>query len=367
MLERIMTILCMIIGAFTFAYGLTNVCTLLFNHNKYQVEFESLTDDFNEFLDRHQIPLQLQQKIQAYLWFRHNSSTVEDSYDHQDLLLRHLSPALRDAVTYHSEEDIFHSLHVHRSPTLAFDSLIRVQIAAFLTGQVYPPDEEIRGDPFRDQRHDLRKRVFYLSKGLCAYKTIRQDGTEMQSVEMYAGSSFGEREVLLDVQWSSLAAVRAVQHSDVYSIAGSKLLEVMGKFPDELEALRQVFERRGANGDYVEAHQCGDIYKQLHQFKDENAGNRIAPEDEDGEVWDDPGDADPGGGVVVEEGVGNVTVADDAAGEALSASTPPTGSGTGASGGQAGEVQTIMAEIRATQEKLHRLTNALEVAMSRAQ
>merc|ERR1712166_1472572 len=36
-IERVMTIVCMIVGAFTFAYGLTNVCTLLFNHNKYQV------------------------------------------------------------------------------------------------------------------------------------------------------------------------------------------------------------------------------------------------------------------------------------------------------------------------------------------
>ena len=76
-LERFMTTICMIIGAFVFAYGLTNVCTLLFNHNKHQVEFEGYTDELNEYLDRHNCPRPLQQRVHALLWFRHNSSSCE--------------------------------------------------------------------------------------------------------------------------------------------------------------------------------------------------------------------------------------------------------------------------------------------------
>ena len=53
LLERCLTIVCMIIGAFTFAYGLTNVCTLLFNHDSYKVQFESMTDEVTEISDRH--------------------------------------------------------------------------------------------------------------------------------------------------------------------------------------------------------------------------------------------------------------------------------------------------------------------------
>ena len=42
-----------IFGACTFAYGLTNVCTLLYNHNKARVAFEGLTDEMNDFMSQH--------------------------------------------------------------------------------------------------------------------------------------------------------------------------------------------------------------------------------------------------------------------------------------------------------------------------
>ena len=42
-----------VLGACTFAYGLTNVCTLMFNYNKTRVEFEGLTDEMNDFLCDH--------------------------------------------------------------------------------------------------------------------------------------------------------------------------------------------------------------------------------------------------------------------------------------------------------------------------
>merc|ERR1711988_840649 len=61
--ERGITSVAMVIGSCTFAYGLTNVCFLIYNYDRYQVTYEAAMDEYSEFFTRHHISYQLRQRI----------------------------------------------------------------------------------------------------------------------------------------------------------------------------------------------------------------------------------------------------------------------------------------------------------------
>lgn len=275
-IERVLTIICMIVGAFTFAYGLTNVCTLLFNHNKYQVEFECLTDEITEFLDRHQIPSTVQQKVQAFLWFRHNSSTVEDNAFQLEKLLEQLSPGLRDNISLHLEEDCFRNLIHHAKSPLLYHQMIRVEMAYSMQGNVYPPDELIRGDVLRDARSKMCDRVFFITKGVVNFQrrledsidiTGRQHAQFTEPVELICGSSFGEKNCLpgLKSEWEVDAQFKALQHTDVYSVSSERVAEIFSEanchvlpwINTELRILQDLFRDRPE--DYVKANEVAEL------------------------------------------------------------------------------------------------------------
>jgi len=268
MIERCMTTFCMLVGAFTFAYGLTNVCTLLFNHNKYQVDFECLTDELTEFMTRHSVPRPLQQKVHGLLWFRHNSSSVEDFEEQQDRMLLQLSPQLRDHVSFAISENVFvHLRHVGRSPSLVWGKLMRIEVARLLTGCVYPPEEMIRGDTLRDNRFGIPDKVYYVTKGLCQIlkkKTLIAEWTNGN--QLSPGASFGELECLCGIEWNPTVGVRAIQHSDVYHISGAALRQIYACFPVEKEAVERVLGER--NCDYILTEECGQLNTALVDMSD---------------------------------------------------------------------------------------------------
>merc|ERR1712159_671127 len=92
--ERMITAVAMVIGSCTFAYGLTNVCFLVYNYNRYQVTYESTMDENAEFFERHNVPSSLLSRIQRYFWYRHYASRVEDSDELVQSLEGSLPPSL---------------------------------------------------------------------------------------------------------------------------------------------------------------------------------------------------------------------------------------------------------------------------------
>lgn len=359
--ERCLTILCMIIGAFIFAYGLTNVCTLLFNHNKYQVDFECLTDEFTEFLDRHQVPTPLQQRVHAFLWFRHNSSSIEDFQENEERLLAHLSPQLRDALSLTISDDCFrHLRHFGKSPTLVWGNVMKVEVANYMIGQVYPPDEMIRGDELRDRRCKVLDRVNYVSKGLLtAHKGAPRDRGAAAGSLLHPGSSFGELEVLMRMPWNYAIAVTAVQHSDVYSIEGDILRRICDQFPVETQVMQRVFAARVQ--DFIQAEECTAIQKEMLELSETLVEtDSLAAEDNHGTAEVAAvtiGDAAPIG-ASSNDGGAIARMCGSGSGGSVE------GSGAGASSGllRGDDVEGIMTEIMTTQDKLLHLKEALAFA-----
>ena len=59
-------IVAMCLGAGIFAYGITNMCALVVNLNKAEVEFSGLQDSMKEYLDQQEISVKLKKQITRY-------------------------------------------------------------------------------------------------------------------------------------------------------------------------------------------------------------------------------------------------------------------------------------------------------------
>jgi len=371
--ERLVTAICMISGACTFAYGLTNVCTLLFNHNKHQVDFEGLNDELNEFLTRHNVSKNLQQRVFGFLWFRHNSSSVEDFDEHIPRLLSHLSPALQDAVYYSIAGHCWDSLHSRgTSPVLAFGAPFRTEVARKLIGQVYPPDEMVRGDTLRDKYYCRSGRIYFVAKGLlCAVRASDEEAqgvsesSDARRIMLNPGSSFGELEVLLGRKWNEDILILGQQHSDVYSIDAEALLTILKMFPVESATLQAVLSSR--DHDYIEAEEVLAIEAEITKTFEEIEKQGLPVEEEK-----------PASSERVCCGVDSAVPESSSRGDedlssqrgclgVTSAGGPGCGSGRGALMPDEDDVEVIQAEIIATQEKLLELKDAMAEALAQRQ
>jgi hypothetical protein len=102
-LEQLYCMVAMIVGACSFAYGLTNVCSLVFNRNKANVDFMALTDEVAEYMKRHEIPSSLSYRVRKYLWFRQMVATAEITQASTERVLAPLSGELRTEGERHSD------------------------------------------------------------------------------------------------------------------------------------------------------------------------------------------------------------------------------------------------------------------------
>lgn len=133
----------MCLGAGIFAYGLTNMCTLVFNFNQREVLFTALQDGIKSYLDASGTQGAIVKKIRQFIFYRYTRSSVALFQDHS--LLEELSPSLRNAVLI----DFFNHINL-RVPMLnearfseGHGDLFVSHIVPHLKGYAYPDGELI--------------------------------------------------------------------------------------------------------------------------------------------------------------------------------------------------------------------------------
>lgn len=139
--ERVFVTFSMCIGAGIFAYGITNMCTLVFNFNVRQVKFHDLQDNLKSYMDRHHIRKELIDRVKKYMFYRQFKSSV-DVFG-EESLLTYLSPSLRREITLEFIKTLV--LHVPLLHNLTYldgagDKFI-LEIAAVLKGHAFPSGE----------------------------------------------------------------------------------------------------------------------------------------------------------------------------------------------------------------------------------
>eukprot|EP00656_Telonema_subtile_P056479 TRINITY_DN902_c0_g2_i4.p1 TRINITY_DN902_c0_g2~~TRINITY_DN902_c0_g2_i4.p1 ORF type:complete len:728 (-),score=114.21 TRINITY_DN902_c0_g2_i4:164-2347(-) len=251
--ERVFVIIAMMTGACFFAYGLTNVCSLIFNHNKYKARFEAATDELTEYIERRGFARILTQQLVRALWYVHNSSTVEDVGEAHSEMLAQFSPEIRRQAYRHLAKRTFCGLGNHPPPLLVPHERVLVQLFLVANPTVYPPDEIIWCTNRTTQEWQETDCVYYIVKGTVKVSGMAgppcadpEDDWTGEIVEtLGAGSSFGEKQVLLygDYQVRQ-TRFEASEHTDVYTINRRTFHQILKQDPDYVDILVELIAER---------------------------------------------------------------------------------------------------------------------------
>jgi len=133
--ERVFVMIAICIGCVIFAYGITNMCTLVANLNVQDVFAQNRSDEIIEWLDVIKASRAQAKKVMQYFTYLTGYSTVY--FFERHLLLDELSTCLRDEVLEH-----------HLGPVLNWTALfrdtkesIRVQLLNTMIPEVFCPSE----------------------------------------------------------------------------------------------------------------------------------------------------------------------------------------------------------------------------------
>ena len=98
-IETIYVMVGELVGVCAFAYGMGNVCGMIFNHNKYENDFEECNDNLYMLLARHNISGSLASRVQKFMWYKHHSSASDfEGLAAMEPVLQVLSPELRAEI-----------------------------------------------------------------------------------------------------------------------------------------------------------------------------------------------------------------------------------------------------------------------------
>eukprot|EP00656_Telonema_subtile_P056470 TRINITY_DN902_c0_g1_i1.p1 TRINITY_DN902_c0_g1~~TRINITY_DN902_c0_g1_i1.p1 ORF type:complete len:617 (-),score=116.07 TRINITY_DN902_c0_g1_i1:88-1938(-) len=241
--ERVFVTIAMVLGACFFAYGLTNVCSLIFNHNKSKRRFEASTDELTEYIERCGFDSKLSQSMVRSLWYAHSSSTIDADFTMYPCFLSNFSPRLQqDACLSLARSTLCGG--GKRPPLLAHNERLLMQLYIEAKPVIYPPDEIIWCTyPDQNEWSEFDD-VYYVVKGsvrgFCSggdevprdtdnalqekedpEDTVPQPPPDRElSVRLMPGSSFGEKQVFLSGDFSvRQTCFTATEHTDIYSVS----------------------------------------------------------------------------------------------------------------------------------------------------
>merc|ERR1712166_55868 len=253
--ERVFVTIAMMLGACFFAYGLTNVCSLIFNHNKYKGRFEAATDELTEYIERRGFPVSLSQALIRSVWFSHNSSTVEDDRSTHHNILCTFSPELQRQAYRHLAKSIF-CANNRMPPAVIPNERVVVQLFLMARPVIYPPGEVVWCTYPKMNEWDEFDAVYFLIQGAVqaldkksALKMTPGEDGEQEIVEvpsgamLGAGGTFGEKQVFLYGDYPVRETTfTATEHTDIYIINRRALRRILIQEANYVEALMEFFD-----------------------------------------------------------------------------------------------------------------------------
>lgn len=251
--ERVFTTVSMILGACIFAYGLTNVCALVFNHNKHKARFEANTDELNEYIERRNLNQQLGTKLTRAMWYQHTSSSLEESPQVHEAMLGGFSPGLQRQAYLHLAKQTFCA---RQPPVIVKDVQMLSTLFRHARGQIYPPHEQVweTGRRYESRPISDKDQVYFLVKGAVS---VMRNGIFVE--ELTVGSSFGEQSMFLNSNATTDDVDEADQvdeaddmvykfyckkHCDIYCVSRKSIQQMMVDDMEHLQYLIDVLRDR---------------------------------------------------------------------------------------------------------------------------
>eukprot|EP00467_Chlorarachnion_reptans_P004313 CAMPEP_0114521224 /NCGR_PEP_ID=MMETSP0109-20121206/20063_1 /TAXON_ID=29199 /ORGANISM="Chlorarachnion reptans, Strain CCCM449" /LENGTH=509 /DNA_ID=CAMNT_0001702297 /DNA_START=1103 /DNA_END=2632 /DNA_ORIENTATION=+ len=238
----------MLCGSLAFAYGLTNLCTILFYYKQYEVRYQSQVDLLFEFFERRKVPLDLRLKIQEYLSYKYHSEICEFGGEKsvQDVMYP-LSDALREDLRSAWTNKAFprrDKRHKHLLfNVLGESSRFKGQYTGKLVCHAFAAGDVIQSSI--PSLNPIGESIAYVAEGCVSWRSRKE------SHILQAGSSFGEINALLSGDnyypqegFSFVAQTNCV----LFLIKGKEAMDVLRDWPIVGKPFMGFLQRRMNDG-----------------------------------------------------------------------------------------------------------------------
>ena len=276
--ERVYSLITMFIGSSIYAYGITNMCSLIFNLNRQEVEYKQRMDMINDFMTLRGLPQALRNKVRQYYEHLHAKQRFFNEHE----IIGELSRDLQTEVVLKlNEQMIRKNLFFQYMSTKAVTAMIQsLNMYSFLPGENIIYEGEIGNEMFFlydgavevymelkstdiDEENDAKSNKNSSSnvnpKGLQRNRSRSHSGGGQEGqrkgssplkykvlATLYPGDYFGEI-ALMSEMCTRTASVRALTFCDVYTLTKADVDEILGQFPEDKQKWNKIARKRISN------------------------------------------------------------------------------------------------------------------------
>ncbi|KAE9026702.1 hypothetical protein PR003_g5190 [Phytophthora rubi] len=224
--ERIFAIVAMIIGAWIFAYGITNVVAMVTNLNGPDSRFQLRMDELNDYMDARELPMQLRYEIREFYFNARISA--ESKLVNEGKILAELSALLRSKIAFAINDSV-----LNKMPFFAgADHNFLMELALSMRMVCFPPLEEVILEG------EIGEEMFFIFRGVVE---IVKAGAQLGLLGQK--QYFGEM-AILNQNCLRTATVRTLCFCELRMLTREKFLIALAHYPTMKERIARIVERR---------------------------------------------------------------------------------------------------------------------------
>lgn len=239
-LERMFSVLAMLVSAGTYAYTIASMSSIVASMNMTQSMYFEKLNELNAYMRSQDLPRSLQLRTRKYYRYYLQRKSVHN----EATILQVLPKTLRDEITEHYIKNTIDSVKFFHDIDRGFTAMV----ALSLRPTFYVPSATVI------TMNEPAEEMFVLTKGVLHVVVVAAASDRSESAHartttvayLYDGDHFGEMALLLEEQ-SSLrsATVLATTYCELYAISYDALLVALTRFSDSMDKLMEIaVERR---------------------------------------------------------------------------------------------------------------------------
>lgn len=224
--ERIFAIVAMVVGAWIFAYGITNVVAMVANLNAADGVFHLKMDELNDYMEARQLPVQLRFEIREF-FFNARMST-ESKLTNEAKILAELSALLRSKIAFAINDSVLSKMPFF----MGADHNFLMELALSMRMVCFPPMEEVILEG------EIGEEMFFIFRGVVE---IVKEGVQLGLLGQK--QYFGEM-AILNQNCLRTATVRTLCFCELRMLTREKFLIALAHFPAMKQRIAKIVDQR---------------------------------------------------------------------------------------------------------------------------
>lgn len=227
--EKCVTMITMITGCSIFAYGVTNIVTLVAHLNYSSHKFKEEMDNLNEWLGYRHVCKPLRMKIREFFLYKHHAAMLWNEHG----ILMHMSESLRNEILLHIHSNLAKKVPFMRDNLEKQERFVCSVLLKLQPDQCAPGDTVIH-------MGDVGTHMFIVERG-CLEAYINET-TVVKTFD--AGDYFGEFAVLQKRPSKRTASIRGKTWCDLLKLDRQDFIATLRQWPAVEKQIRSDVDDR---------------------------------------------------------------------------------------------------------------------------